>query len=226
LEPRLAVAPIPKETASDMTSDGISDADWDRVHTLAVQIANASTDVDSVTADELSIELHVVLDDLESKYGPLPSILATRADYTDDAVDAVKLLERAYEAAVARGDRMNRVEIAESLAQMHVEHLQDLHGAIRWLAAFAEELGTSPAPDRVTELRRLEAHLRLSAPSPDKVPVLVFHGEYPAVQVVKALLEAAAIQVNASGSFLYVARADEADARRLIASGADAAGLP
>jgi hypothetical protein len=159
-----------------MTSDGISDADWDRVHTLAVQIANASTEVDSVTADELSIELHVVLDDLESKYGSLPSILATRADYTDDAVDAVSLLERAYEAAVARGDRVNRVEIAESLAQMHVEHLQDLHGAIRWLAAFAEELETSPDPDRLTELRRLEAQLRLAAPSPDKVPVLVFHG--------------------------------------------------
>jgi hypothetical protein len=114
---------------------------------------------------------------LEARYGPLPSILATRADYTDDAVDAVSLLERAYESAVARGDGVNRVEIAESLAQMHVEHLQDLHGAIRWLAAFVEELETSPDPGRLTELRRLEAHLRLSAtPSPDKVPVLVFHG--------------------------------------------------
>jgi hypothetical protein len=59
------------------------------------------------------------------------------------------------------------------------------------------------------------------------VPTLVFEGGYPQALVLKSLLEADGIEVTLDERFarglgqrprLYVAREDEADARRLIAA--------
>ena len=72
-----------------MTSDGISDADWDVVHALAVEIVNAS---ESEAAVRTTAALLCHLDTLEQKYGALPSILATRADYVEDAGERLRLL--------------------------------------------------------------------------------------------------------------------------------------
>src|SRR5687767_6692353 len=58
------------------TPDGISTEDWDVVHTLAVEIFNASNDQQDV---DLRRRLFDWLDKLEAKYGPLPSSLATRS---------------------------------------------------------------------------------------------------------------------------------------------------
>jgi hypothetical protein len=58
---------------------------------------------------------------LEEKYGPLPSLLATRADYVDSPEEREYLLLRAYEQARALNDLKNLVEIAESLASFYIE---------------------------------------------------------------------------------------------------------
>jgi hypothetical protein len=61
------------------TSDGMSGEDWDLVHELALEIANAE---DGSPEEELSRNrLLRYLDELEERYGRRPSILATRADY-------------------------------------------------------------------------------------------------------------------------------------------------
>ena len=60
-----------------MTSDGISDDDWEIVHELAVAIVNAETDGQSARSTS---RLLAFLDELEARYGSLPSILATRAE--------------------------------------------------------------------------------------------------------------------------------------------------
>jgi hypothetical protein len=123
--------------ANDMTPDGISDEDWDKVRCAAVEIVNAN---DTPEAARSYQQIFRVLDELEAKYGTLPSILATRADYVDDPLHSAALLERACELAVARDDRLNRLEIADSLAQVWIEDLADVDAGTRWLAAFAEEL--------------------------------------------------------------------------------------
>lgn len=90
------------------TPDGISTQDWDMVHELAVDIVNTNGD----EQENSRVRLLNFLDELEEKYGELPSILATRADYTADLRRKEQLLIRAYVLAGARHDSLNELELA------------------------------------------------------------------------------------------------------------------
>ena len=116
------------------TSDGIATADWDVVHGLAVDVVNAS---DEQKAHHVR-QLLDYLDVLEFKYGPLPSILATRADYLD-AEDPAReeLLLHAQSIAEANDDVANRVSITQSLAELYLEKA-DLKKADHWLTRMRE----------------------------------------------------------------------------------------
>lgn len=78
-----------------MTRDGISTEEWDRVHAVAVDIVNASAIEDEVLCAHHTERLFDILDGLEAIYGRVPSILDTRADYTDDPTVAIALYEEA-----------------------------------------------------------------------------------------------------------------------------------
>lgn len=78
-----------------MTPDGISTEEWDRVHVVAVDIVNASAMEDDVLCAHHTERLLDILDGLEAIYGKIPSILDTRADYTDDPTVAIALYEEA-----------------------------------------------------------------------------------------------------------------------------------
>src|SRR5688572_1443807 len=96
------------------TSDGISTEDWDVVHEFAVKMVNAPNSEKQHHKDQLLQYLEA----LEVKYGPLPSILATRADYlADDDPAREELLLRAHALAEAQSDARNVVYVAHSLAE-------------------------------------------------------------------------------------------------------------
>ncbi|RYD43057.1 MAG: hypothetical protein EOP85_10580, partial [Verrucomicrobiaceae bacterium] len=78
-----------------MTPDGISTTDWERVEAAAYQIVNAIMMDDDVLCEHRTVLLFQILDELEGQYGRLPSILATRADFSDDPLEAIPLLEEA-----------------------------------------------------------------------------------------------------------------------------------
>lgn len=137
-----------------MTSDGINSQDWDQLHNLAVQVANASGEEE----DELRSQLLSYLQELESKYGELPSILATRADYAEDSRDSERLLLRAFDLAVAIADTTNVREIALSLADRYSTDLFDVPKASRWLA-IAEPHIKSGSPEDREEYRGIERRL-------------------------------------------------------------------
>ena len=120
-----------------MTPDGIRDEDWDRVDELAVQIANAG---EGKEGEKLTVELLAYLDRLEEKYGVLPSIVATRADYVTEPSESLALLERAYELARERRDHKNMVYVASSLASLQIEHFRNTEEGQTWLNAFREAL--------------------------------------------------------------------------------------
>jgi hypothetical protein len=120
-----------------VTSDGISDDDWDRVHELAVEIVNAD---EGEETEERTAELLGYLDRLEEKYGPLPSIVATRADYVEEPRESLALLERAYELARERQDRRNMLYVSSSLASLQIEHFQNVEEAGKWLTALEAAL--------------------------------------------------------------------------------------
>jgi hypothetical protein len=131
-----------------MTSDGISSEDWDRVHELAVDLVNASDD----EGESVRQRLFECLRELTSKYGELPSILATQADYVDDPIESEALLLRAFDLVQSRGDRSNICEISLSLADLFAE-LRRPVDASRWL----EIANAYIAPDR--EIDRSEYQL-------------------------------------------------------------------
>jgi hypothetical protein len=112
-----------------MTSDAISSEDWDRVHELAVDLVNASDDEDETARQRL----FECLSGLTLKYGELPSIVATQADYVNDPLESEALFLRAFDLAQSRGDRSNIREISLSLASLYASTLRRPSDATRWL---------------------------------------------------------------------------------------------
>lgn len=128
------------ESKKNMTSDGINTEDWEVVQDYAAKIANAACADDAKTSDIITEKLLRYLECLEAKYGKLPSILATRADYVNDLTQRVKLLEQSYELAKQSDDRENLTLTASSLAQLYVEEAVDVSAAQKWLALLADAL--------------------------------------------------------------------------------------
>ena len=137
------------------TSDGISSQDWDVIHELAVDVVNASDNEKAA----YSKRLMDYLDTLELKYGPLPSILATRADYLPKDEPARRnLLLRAYQSAQASGDFQNQLLVAQSLAELHLEKVE-LFDANDWLERMRSHLLALNDAD-YSEYERLRTNYR------------------------------------------------------------------
>ena len=138
-----------------MTPDGISTEDWDRVHQLAIDIVNASSEGDPAASESAAVRLRELLDELQEKYGPLPSLLATRADYLEAHDEQEYWLMAAYEQAVKLGDPKNLVWIASSLAGLHLEDAPDPIKGSQWLARLEQHLLASPNASEAKEATRL-----------------------------------------------------------------------
>jgi hypothetical protein len=124
------VIPTTDSHGMGKTSDGIAATDWDRVHELALAVVNAD---DSLDEESHRRELLKYLDELTSKYGELPSLLATCADYIDDRVEAERLLLRAFEVAKSIDDTRNLCEISLSLADLYTSDRRRRVAARVWL---------------------------------------------------------------------------------------------
>src|SRR4029077_6671165 len=133
------------------TPDGISGEDWDKVHELAVEIINA----DDVESEVRRSQLLSYLDQLEKKYGELPSILATRADYVEELGAKEELLTRAYMLASTFQDAGNQLDVAHSLAELYIEKFQDTTEGKIWLDRFGKQL------EQTKEMGYLEHYQRL-----------------------------------------------------------------
>src|SRR6266853_5733168 len=126
---------------TEMTTDGISTEDWEVVKDFAAKIATAACADDNANSQRLTEELSRYLERLETKYGKLPSIIATKADYTADLNQRVELLKQAYALAKQSDDKVNMTLTASSLAQLFVEEALDIPSAESWLALLSDALG-------------------------------------------------------------------------------------
>ena len=143
-----------------MTSDGIDDADWSQVHELALDVANSSTAVEDANAVRARESLFALLDQLDRKYGPKPSLLATRADYVDSLESRDDLLHIAYGEAERTGDGTNLILVAHSLAEFYIEEVPNLEQGAAWLRAWRDQLGVASSEEDRAELARLECIVR------------------------------------------------------------------
>ena len=115
-----------------MTSDGITKSDWDKLRALAAQLANAACADDKVLYNRYREDLLEYLNQLKAKYGDLPSIIATQADYTNRVREKKRLLKRALRRAEEIDDLKNQILIAESLEEFHKEEVLDRAEAAAW----------------------------------------------------------------------------------------------
>ena len=142
-----------------MTSDGISDSDWGIVKDFSTKVAEAQCAGDEAGSESLARELLRHLAVLEGKYGLIPSIVATRADYVDDEAERIRLLEQAWILARKRSDWANCVFISSSLAGAYIEELASISIGRRWLGLLEESLEHYWDEDEYKEMQRLKIHL-------------------------------------------------------------------
>ena len=141
------------------TTDGIAAGDWKEVEGLARAVAEAAFGDDTVLYTHAVDELFGRLRILESRYGPLPSILATMADYTKDDREALDLLENAFFVSEHRNDAANMTYIASSIAQRYVEDLCDLAKGKEWVDRLRRCLLAFPDHTEREVLAELDARL-------------------------------------------------------------------
>lgn len=98
----------------------IAKADWDRVHEIACEIANATYQDDDVLAESKTATLMSLLKQLEAKHGVCSRITATFADYAEDDKQ-LSLYREALSQAKAEGDVENEALIWASLAEINSE---------------------------------------------------------------------------------------------------------
>jgi hypothetical protein len=139
-----------------VTSDGISDEDWNDVHELAVEIVNHSAAENHTAEARARALLIALLNRLDLKYGKRPSLLATRADYVESPTEREHLLLSAFSEADRIKDTENRLLVAESLASLYLEELHNLNEGAKWLGVWRHELGADPERRDREEVSRLE----------------------------------------------------------------------
>lgn len=101
----------------------IAKSDWNRVHEIACDIANAAVAEDDILIDSKQEALMCILDELELKYGPCSRITATRADYTDS--NPKPLYQEALRQARKEGDSENEQMIIESLSELESDQTEN-----------------------------------------------------------------------------------------------------
>lgn len=126
------------------TSDGIEQADWDVLHDLALALVNTSDPEEEASTRK---RLNDYLGVLTAKYGERPSILATRADYCDDPIEAERLFLQAFELSRASDDRRNMRYIALSLADLYCTEQANRVEASAWLEKARELIGEAHKDD-------------------------------------------------------------------------------
>ncbi|MEM9988050.1 MAG: hypothetical protein AAF723_00915 [Pseudomonadota bacterium] len=120
------------------TSDGISDSDWDLVQQQAEYIADANlkgTDDRLLTSNLLQL-----LQTLERKYGRLPSLLATQADFVPDKTKELSLLKEAYIISMETNDNKNKTYISDSIVQWYLDNGYEKEILKFWLDRLLDDL--------------------------------------------------------------------------------------
>jgi len=137
-----------------MTPDGISTEEWDRVHAIAVDIVNASAMDDGVLCAHHTERLFDLLDQLEAIYGRIPSLLDTRADYTDDPAVAIALYE---EALAGTEDPALSILALPSLIRLKIEECHDESSISSRISQLEQLIDPEKCSFELDELRRLQS---------------------------------------------------------------------
>ncbi len=135
-----------------MTPDGISTEDWDRVQEAVIDVVNASAIEDDILCDHHTGRLCDILDELELRYGRIPGILATRADFTDAPAPAIALHKEAL--AVSKDPVSTRLSL-QSLIRILIDENEDESSISTYLKKLERVTGLGSNSSDLDELREL-----------------------------------------------------------------------
>lgn len=150
-----------------MTLDGISTEDWDRVYEAAIEIVNASAIEGDVLCSHHTERLFDLLSELEGRYGRIPSILATRADFTHDLTRALALHEEAL--SVASDSTSTRLSLQSMIGLMIDENHPDSE-IFRRLEALEQVTEVDGCPFDLDELKELQEDFERKRAAPKDRP--------------------------------------------------------
>jgi hypothetical protein len=120
-----------------MTTDGVPASEWARVRELQAEIVNFAYHDQYEASGQASYDLVALAAELEAKYGPLPALLAIRADHVTSLDARESLLHETYRQAECRNDAAYQAWAAVSLASHYVDVVPDMRKAEHW-ASVAE----------------------------------------------------------------------------------------
>ena len=142
-----------------MTTDSISADDWRRVKELTAEIVTLSGEDRYEASDQATHALLDLLVVLQDKYGPLPSLLAMRADYVYSVEERETLLQAAHREAVLRADVRNQAWVAYALAAHYLDAVRSDTQGEPWLAIAEQSLRQFDDEQVAEELARLRGML-------------------------------------------------------------------
>lgn len=119
------------------TNNGITKKDWDRVIALSADIANI-TAIDE-DASEATVLLLNEIQRLKKKYGRVPSLLATQAEYSAPKLKC-KLLKEAYITADELNDRQNKAYISSTMLEDYIEQDAPEDLKLFWFSKFLSDI--------------------------------------------------------------------------------------
>ena len=122
------------------TLDGIPAERWSRIHELALGYANSVSKGRYVAAERARRQVLQALNRLQSRYGPRPSILATKGEYVKRPSQRERLLLDAFASAQHQKDTKNLTLICSSLAEFYADEAVDLAKARKWLKQLEKAL--------------------------------------------------------------------------------------
>ena len=141
------------------TSDGIPSADWEYVEVCAEEIVAASAN--DLDCSLLMSNMRKLLNRLRDRYGRLPSILATEADYVEDPQLELSLLKEAYISACEINDEKNIAFISASLAEFYLESEVHINKAEFWVLKLKGALELFPDSYLSTVLSDVTEEIRV-----------------------------------------------------------------
>ncbi len=134
--------------------------DWEKVTTLACNFANAVEEHNEKLSCRYRNRIHKLLNNLMEKYGELPSLLATKADYTENIREKLPLLRKSYSLALKAKDHPNLTWVSSSIAEIYIDELKNLRSGRHWVSLLEKHLQFHSDDEEKNHLQKLKKQLR------------------------------------------------------------------
>jgi hypothetical protein len=129
-----------------------------RIRQLLADIVNSAYDEQYEASAHAARELVALAVELEHKHGPLPALLAIRADHVESTSERESLLHATYRLAKVAEDAGHEAWAALCLASYYVDAVPNATEAERWLSIAEERPGAfsdERVADDLARLRRI-----------------------------------------------------------------------